>query len=131
MSSIPTKKELREFGVVIGFLFPLIIGFLIPKIIGHSFKSWTLLLGIPLFSFGFIAPNILFFPYKIWMRIGANLAIINSNLVLTLVFILIMQPTSLLMKLFKYDPLKLKKKKKLNSYKEVKNYDTFNIKKMF
>ena len=49
-----TKKQLREFGFVLGFGFPLIIGFIIPAIGSNPFKNWTLFVGIP---FLIICPN--------------------------------------------------------------------------
>ena len=49
-----TKKQLREFGLVIGFGFPIIIGWIIPFLSGHSFRAWSLYLGLPLLILGII-----------------------------------------------------------------------------
>ena len=53
------------------------------------------------------------------MFIGNTLGWFNSKLILGLVFFLVLQPISLIMKLFRYDPLK-RRKSKLSSYKETK-----------
>ena len=45
MQEIISKKELQEFGLLIGIGFPLFIGLLIPTLTGHGFKAWTLWIG--------------------------------------------------------------------------------------
>ena len=47
MQSKQNSKKLREFGIVVGFCFPLIIGFLIPLLFGHDFRIWTIFIGTP------------------------------------------------------------------------------------
>ena len=37
------KKQLKEFGLIIGIGFPLILGFLLPFLMGHNFNIWTIL----------------------------------------------------------------------------------------
>ncbi len=130
MNSLPTKKQLREFGLFVGFLFPFLIGWLIPSFFGHDFRIWTLFLGIPLITIGLFSPNNLRFFYKKWMQLGNSLAFLNSHLILGIVFILVVLPISFLMKLFGYDPLK-NKKQKLNSYREFRKDDKINFEKIF
>ena len=98
-----SQKDLRQFGFLIGIGFPVIIGWLIPSISGHLFRFWSLWIGVPLFILGIIRPSLLLYPYKAWMKIGLALGWINSHIVLGLVFLLVLQPISLIMKLFSYD----------------------------
>ena len=65
-----SKEKLREFGLLIGFTFPILIGYVIPLIGGHNFKFWTLFIGIPSLILGSFKPNTLIYAYKTWMRIG-------------------------------------------------------------
>ena len=111
-----TKKQLFEFGLIIGLGLPIIFGFFIPFINGHSFKTWTLLIGFPLIIISLINPLLLFRVYKGWMKLGFILGWINSRIILSLVFYLILLPISLLMKIFNYDPLMKKRINKI-SYK--------------
>ena len=104
-----SDKQLRDFGKIVGLGLPIFVGFIIPFLTGHSFAIWTILVGLIIFTVGIIKPSLLFFPYKYWMLIGNLLGWINSRLILGLVFILVLQPISIFMKIFKYDPLKLKK----------------------
>ena len=112
-----SKKVLREFGILIGFCFPIIIGWLFPALGGHPFRVWTLWLGIPFFILSLLKPFLLFYPYKGWMLIGHYLGWINSRIILGLVYITILLPIALVMKTFKYDPLRKNRFDK-KSYRE-------------
>ena len=105
-----SKKILREFGILIGFTFPILIGWILPAISGHIFRYWSLWVGVPALILGISKPSLLLYPYQAWMKIGLALGWINSHIVLGLVFLLVLQPISLIMKLFGYDPLKKKKR---------------------
>ena len=104
------KKQLREFGFLIGFGFPVLIGWLFPAIVGHGFRSWTLWVGLAAFIVLLISPRLLHYPYKVWIALGHVLGWINSRIILGLVFIIILQPIAFIMFLTGYDPLKTRKK---------------------
>ena len=125
-----SKKILREFGLILGFGFPIIIGFLLPAISGHSFKSWTLLIGVPNLFLGLTAPRLLIYPYKVWMAIGYALGWLNSKLILGLVFLFVLQPIAFVMRIAGYDPLKRKFNNKA-SYKEDKTNHKINLNRIF
>ena len=125
-----SKKQLREFGLLVGFCFPLIIGWIIPVIGGHLFKSWTLWIGSPLLILGILAPRTLLYPYKFWMKLGLILGWINSRIILGIIFIFILEPISLVMRLFGYDPLKLKKGSK-KTYRENKKNNKIDLRRIF
>ena len=125
-----SQKQLRQFGFLIGIGFPVIIGWIVPAISGHLFRFWSLWIGVPLFILGILRPRLLFYPYQAWMKIGLALGWINSHIVLGLVFLLVLQPISLIMKLFGYDPLK-KKKKNLLTFREIKENHKVDLTKIF
>ena len=125
-----SKKQLREFGFVIGFGFPLMIGFIIPFINGHNFQSWTLFIGIPCLALGIIRPTTLYYLYKFWLSLGNALGWVNSKLILGLVYLLILQPISYLMRLFGYDPLRKKIIVK-DTYREINSKRKIDLKKNF
>tara|TARA_B100001989_G_C24162318_1_gene280234 strand:+ start:134 stop:526 length:393 start_codon:yes stop_codon:yes gene_type:complete len=124
------KKQLREFGILIGFGFPLLIGWLIPFVFGHEFREWTLWIGIPGLLLGLIQPNLLLYPYKGWIILGHVLGWINSRLVLGLVFVFLVQPIAYIMRLFGYDPLR-KKRNMQESYKEDKRGHQIDLTRIF
>ncbi len=119
MSNGISKKRLREFGGLIGIGFPVLIGWLIPTVTGHTFKVWTLWVGLPFILIGATSPRLLLYPYKTWMGTGEILGWINSRIILGLIFLLVLQPIALVMRVFGYDPLNKKLEGK-KSYRENK-----------
>ena len=130
MKTSISKKQLRQFGFLLGFGFPIIIGWLIPTITGHLFRSWSLWIGCPALILGILKPSLLSYPYKGWMALGLALGWINSKLILGLVYLIILQPIAILMKIFGYDPLR-KKKSNLISYREIKKDENFDMTRIF
>ena len=104
MSDKISKKILREFGILIGFGFPILLGWLIPLLTGHQFRIWTLWVSAIGFIFGLLAPRILYLPYLLWLKLGYILGWINSRIILGLIFIFVLIPIGLVMKFFGYDP---------------------------
>ena len=112
-----SKKKLSEFGLLIGFGFPILIGWLLPALFGHEFRAWTLWVGIPGLFLGLVAPRLLHYPYKGWMAFGHALGWVNSNIILGLVFILVLQPIAYVMRVTGYDPLRRRRKAEI-TYRE-------------
>ena len=132
MQKKPSKKELREFGILIAILFPIFIGWLIPLFYSHPFKIWTIYVSLPSILIGITSPKTLYYPYKGWMMIGNFLGYINSHLILGIVFIFVLTPISIIMNFFNHDPLRKRKSKKLNkSYRENKKGHIINLNKIF
>ena len=125
-----SKKQLRKFGFLIGFGFPILIGWIIPAVGGHVFRTWTLWIAFPFLIIGTLKPGLLFFPYKGWMTLGFALGWINSRIILGLVFFLVLQPIALIMKFVGYDPLKTKKRNE-RSYREKKPNNKIDFTRIF
>ena len=125
-----SKKQLREFGFLIGLGFPIFIGFLLPAIAGHGFREWTLWIGFPVFVLGLISPDLLKSPYEMWMKLGHLLGWLNSRIILSVVYILVLLPIALIMRLKGYDPLRLKRKGKI-TYKENRQEHYTNLTRIF
>ena len=117
MKEIISKKQLRDFGLIFGFGFPLLIGWLLPAIVGHAFKAWTLFFGMPALIIGITSPRLLYYPYQVWVALGEALGWINSRIILGLVFLIILQPIAFVMRLIGYDPLRNRRKGE-KSYRE-------------
>ena len=130
MKNKTSKKILREFGFLIAFAFPFLIGWLLPLLGGHSFRTWTLWISIPSLILAISRPGILFYPYKAWMKLGHILGWFNSRIILGLVFIIVLLPIALIMRIFGHDPLKTKKLAQ-ESYREIKVNQKVNLKKIF
>ena len=122
MKEIIPKKQLREFGLLIGFGFPILIGWLLPLLFGHEFRIWTILIGVPGLILGLISPRLLHYPYKIWMQLGHALGWVNSHIILGLVFILVLQPIAYIMRFSGYDPLRRRRKGEKTYRENRKNH---------
>lgn len=125
-----TPKILREFGIILGLGLPLIIGFLIPFLIGHSFRLWTIWLGVIFLIPGIVRPKFLLLPYKGWMKLGNILSAVNSRIIFGIIFLFILIPISYIMRLMGHDPLR-KKFTKNSSYRENRKNNKINFKKVF
>jgi hypothetical protein len=130
MKETISKKQLRDFGFLVGIVFPVLIGWLLPAIAGHGFRVWTLWVGIPVLILGLAAPRLLFYPYKSWMLLGHVLGWINSHLILGLVFIAVLQPIACVMRLIGYDPLRKRRKGKL-TYRENRTEHHIDLTRIF
>ena len=125
-----SKKILREFSLLIGFGFPIIIGWLLPALTNHAFRIWTLWFGITSIIIGLISPKLLYYPYKLWMKVGFVLGWINSRIILSVIFILVVQPIAILMKCFGYDPLRTKRKGEI-TFKETRLNNSIDFTRIF
>ena len=125
-----SKKTLRQFGFLICFTFPFLIGWFLPLLGGHPFRVWTLFISMPAGILGILRPGLLLYPYKAWMKLGHILGWLNSRIILGLVFLIVLQPIALIMKILGHDPLKTKKLFQ-KSYRENKTNQKINLKKIF
>ena len=125
-----SKKILREFGILIGLVFPILIGWVLPSLSNHSFRIWTLWISISSLFLAIAAPSLLLYPYIAWMKLGHFLGWLNSRIILSIVFILVLQPIALIMRISGHDPLR-KKKLDQKSYREVNDKKIVNLKKIF
>ena len=130
MQEIISKKQLREFGLLIGFGFPILIGWLVPSLFGHQFRIWTFWIGGLGLLIGRAAPRLLYYPYKGWMILGHVLGWINSHIILGLVFIFVLQPIAYIMRLTGYDPLRTKRKRE-KTYREVRKDHKIDLNRIF
>tara|TARA_B100000989_G_C19522546_1_gene464986 strand:+ start:1296 stop:1688 length:393 start_codon:yes stop_codon:yes gene_type:complete len=130
MNKRVTSLELQKFGLLIGISIPLLFGFLIPFSSHKSFTIWPFLFGILFLIVGIKKPTLLKIPYLIWMSLGNKLGRINNIILIGIIFIFIMQPTALLMKIFGYDPLMIKRKK-TKSYLIKEKRDFIDLRRIF
>ncbi|MEB3350757.1 MAG: SxtJ family membrane protein [Cyanobacteriota bacterium] len=126
----PSQRQLREFGLLIGIVFPVLLGWLLPALHGHPFRGWTLWIGGPALMLGIAWPRALAWPYRGWMALGHALGWINSHLILGAVFVLVLQPIALLMRTLGHDPLR-RRRGGGESYREKRADASTNFRKIF
>ena len=101
----PTRPAERSFGLVVGGLFAAMA----------AYQGWRgraelarglFAAGILLSACGAFAPGLLKGPRRLWFAIGHMLGWINARILLTLLFLVVITPVGLAMRLFGRDPLR-------------------------
>jgi hypothetical protein len=107
LKGLEMKKEKRDIRIVF-LIFCAIFGVFswrhYPSILSNVFMGVVLVI-LPLVAF---APTLLRPLFKLWMKLAHAVGWFNSQVILTVVFILFIIPTGLIMKLLRKDPMKRK-----------------------
>ena len=120
IEKIISNKQLREFGLLIEFGFPILIGWLLLVFFGYDLRVWILGVGITITLVGFLIPKQLYFPYLFYREIWSNFNSLSMNIILSITYLLLIIPISLIAKILGYNPLK-RKFNEANSYRETKH----------
>lgn len=83
-----SKKDLRNFGFIIGIIF-FILGI-------YLFIPILIILGVFLVISGYFFPNILLPAQKVWMTLAIIISFIVTNIILTIFFYIFITPLSLI-----------------------------------
>lgn len=126
-----SKKSLLKFGMTVGGIFLILaLWFFYKDIFVTGIIIFTVVGGF-LFIFGIVHPNLLRGIYKVWMGLAFTLGWIVSRIILTILFIVILTPVSLIAmaagKKFMDTDFRVKK----DSYWIKKENDKINYEKMY
>jgi hypothetical protein len=103
----PNFKE-RSFGVSVGGVLLLVAGFLWWR--GRITNAEILAgIGVVLVVLGLTAPRLLKYPSAVWWKFAMVLGYINARVILTIAFLLVLTPMSMIWRLIGRDPLAIKK----------------------
>ena len=94
-----------------------LFGLLLPLIKGHGLPMLPWAIAGVFISLGLIMPRSLKPVYELWLKIGHILGWINSRLILTLIFALMVTPMALVMKLIKRDTMHRQWQPQLTTYR--------------
>ena len=109
----------KSFGVVFFIVFVVIAFY--PLVNQEEYRLWALITALIFLVLGLINSSILTPLNLLWFKFGMLLGRIVSPIIMGLVFFGVVTPTGLLMKLFKKDLLKLKRKEKKSYWIERKS----------
>ncbi len=127
-----TRKELRNFGIVMAVAFGLAGIIMFFK--GNFMYLHSLAISGAFLVLGLFIPKALLPLQKVWMGIAVVIGFFVSRIILTLLFFLLITPMGLFLKLIGKDLLKIKFNHKLNSYwitKETKEFNKEQYEKQF
>ena len=109
----------KSFGVVFFIVFVVIAFY--PLVNQEEYRLWALITALIFLVLGLINSSILTPLNLLWFKFGMLLGRIVSPIIMGLVFFGVVTPTGLIMKLFKKDLLKLKRKDKKSYWIERKS----------
>ena len=118
----------KSFGIVFFTVFLIIA--IWPLLNGYEIRSWSLIISIVFLLLGTLNSKILTPLNKIWFKIGILLGNVISPIIMSIIFFLVVTPTSFIMKILGKDLLNLKKNTK-NSYWITKQNQNSRMKNQF
>jgi Saxitoxin biosynthesis operon protein SxtJ len=116
MAETYTRRQLRDFGLLVGGIFGL-IGLWPLVWRQQSPRWWAIALLVGLALPGLIAPMILAPAYRAWMKLAEVLAWVNTRILLGFVFYGVVTPIGLLMRLRGRDPMRRQFDRQGQSYR--------------
>ena len=93
-------KQLKQFALSMSWAFPLVFSGLLPWLFEFNIPWWPFIVSILLLAFYLFRPQLIYYPYKIWMTVAGVIGWINTRIILTLCFFLLILPIGLVLRLF-------------------------------
>ena len=96
-------RGLRQFGLTTGAIVATLFGIVLPYVFDRPWPIWPWIVFAILAAWGAIAPSSLRPVYRGWMRIGILIGKVTTPIILTLVFVVAIIPTSLVLRILGKD----------------------------
>ena len=112
----------KSFGIVFFTVFLIIA--IWPLLNGYEIRYWSLIISIVFLLLGILNSKILTPLNKIWFKIGILLGNVISPIVMSIIFFLVVTPTSFIMKILGKDLLNLKKNTKSSYWIKKQNQNS-------
>jgi hypothetical protein len=105
MNQQSAKKELRQFGLIVGAIFSA-IGLWPAVVRNENPRLWSLVLGGSLVVLGLALPQSLKHIHFGWMKIGHVLGTINTGIILGIIYYTLITPMGVIMRLMGKDSMR-------------------------
>ncbi len=99
------SKELRKFGLLVGGVFG-VIGVWPVIRYGEAIRFWAVVPAALLASLGLMAPGFLAPIFKVWMKVGHLLGMVNTRIILGILYFGLITPMGMVMRLFGWDSMR-------------------------
>ncbi len=126
-----TRRTLTSFALIVGGALLLIAAYQWRR--GAPQWVWVTLIAIAavLLIATVVAPSLLKPVYRGWMRLGEALGWVNTRILLTLIFFLVVTPIGLLMRLFGRSPMAVARRDSYWTDVEPHSYGDRHVEKQF
>ena len=92
-------KEIRKFSLVFGIILVTLFGLILPWVFHKPFPFWPWIVSLILMTCSIFTPNMVSLFYRSWMLFGLILGFLNTRIILSIVFVLIFTPLSIIMRI--------------------------------
>ena len=99
------RKGLRQFGLVTGGILAGLFGLFFPWLLEHAYPYWPWIVGGVLALWALVIPQTLRGFYRKWMQFALLLSRITTPLIMGVVYLLVITPAALIMRLIGSDPM--------------------------
>lgn len=124
MSSTPdhsiktqSPQELRKFGFLFAAIFLGLFELLIPWLKDRPLPLWPLYIVVPIATLALVWPAALGPFYKVWMKFGLIAGAINTRILMSLIFFVMLTPIAWLLRAMGKDLLALRLDSAADSYR--------------
>jgi hypothetical protein len=119
MDGTASPKQLRSFGLIVGGVFS-VLGVWPVLVHGLAIRAWALGIGGLLIVPALIYPAVLKGPHRAWMTAGRLLGWINSRIILSIFFYVILTPIGVFLRLLGKDPMRRRYDPTAGSYRQAR-----------
>jgi len=95
----------REFGLIVGGAFTLLGSWWMYRGKFLSIAQFAVPFGILLVLLGLIAPRVLVYPNKAWMKLAEGMSYVSTRIILAIVYFGVLTPIGLIKRAMGWDPL--------------------------
>jgi len=95
----------REFGLIVGGVFALLGTWWLYRGKLTSVAQVLVPFGALLVLLGIIAPRVLIYPNKAWMKLAEALSFVSTRVILAFIYFLVLTPIGLIKRAMGWDPL--------------------------
>jgi hypothetical protein len=114
-----SDRDLRSFGLIVGGIFAA-IGLWPLLRHGAPVREGLLIVAAPLIVLAAAVPRSLRYPYRGWMFVGHCLGWVNSRVLMTVVFYLVVTPAALVMRVMGRDEMRRRRDPSASTYRVEK-----------
>jgi hypothetical protein len=93
-----STRDLRRFGLVLAVAFPVVFWLALPWLFSRPRPWWPLAVAGVLLAFALVLPRALAPVERVWLRIGQALGWLNTRILLTVLFFVLVLPLGLLLR---------------------------------